>query len=123
MADVAWVKSARQLERERLRRRAGVRSALGAGLSTAGVLALAAVLVVRSPGWSRVQETFFSGAAFRASLPEVLEGFWLNVRIFLVAEPLILLLGLLVAVARSLRSAVLFPLRALATVYTDVFRG
>jgi polar amino acid transport system permease protein len=98
-------------------------SGLAATLSTACVLGVAAVLVLNSPGWPRVRETFFSAASFRESLPEVLEGFWLNVLIFLAAEPLILLLGLFVAVARSLRSAVLFPVRALAVAYTDVFRG
>jgi polar amino acid transport system permease protein len=41
----------------------------------------------------------------------------------LVAEPLILLLGLAVALARGTRSAVLFPVRVLAVLYTDLFRG
>jgi polar amino acid transport system permease protein len=45
------------------------------------------------------------------------------VRIFLIAEPLILILGLAVALARGLRSPVFLPLRVIATVYTDVFRG
>lgn len=78
---------------------------------------------VESPGWSRVRETFLSVEDFGAAFPAVLEGFWLNVRIFLVAEPLILLLGLLVAVIRGLTGPVFFPLRALAVAYVDIFRG
>ena len=51
------------------------------------------------------------------------EAFLLNVKIFLVAELLILPFALLIAVLRSLPGPVFFPLRALAVVYTDLFRG
>ncbi len=113
----------RQRARRRHRRRSAIRDALLAAGSTLLVAVGAALLVTRSPGWPRVQETFLSVADFRLSLPAVLDGFWLNVRIFLIAEPLILLLGLVVAVVRGLRAPVLFPLRALAVAYVDVFRG
>ena len=53
----------------------------------------------------------------------VLKGFWLNVRIFLIAEPIILVWGLILAIIRSTRSPVLFPLRAAAVTYVDIFRG
>jgi polar amino acid transport system permease protein len=53
----------------------------------------------------------------------VLQGLWLNIRVMLVCELCILALGLLVAVARTLRSPVAFPLRLLAAAYTDLFRG
>ena len=81
------------------------------------------LIVVRTPGWSAVQETFFSPEAFAESFPGLLEAFWLNVRIFLIAEPLILILGLTVALVRRLRSPIFLPLRIIATVYVDVFRG
>jgi polar amino acid transport system permease protein len=109
--------------RQRARRRAAVRSAGLASLSTLLVAALAVLLVTRSPGWPRVRETFGSWPDLRASFPDVLDGFWLNVRIFLVAEPLILALGLLVALLRGLHAPVLFPFRLLAVAYTDVLRG
>lgn len=79
--------------------------------------------VSRTPGWPVVQETFFNGEEFANTFPGLLEAFWLNVRIFLTAEPIILILGLLVALARTLRAPVLLPVRVIATVYTDVFRG
>ena len=41
----------------------------------------------------------------------------------MVAEPLILVVGVLVAVTRRTVSPWLTPLRALAVVYTDLFRG
>ena len=80
-------------------------------------------LVTRTPGWPVVQETFFNGPEFASTFPGLLKAFLLNVRIFITAEPLILILGLLVALARTLRAPVLLPIRVIATVYTDVFRG
>jgi polar amino acid transport system permease protein len=115
--------SERRRERDRLRRRAAVRSAVLASVSTVVLGGAAVLLVVRSPGWPRVRETFLSSPDFRAALPDVLAGFWLNVRMFLAAEVLVLALGLLVAVLRLGRAPVLFPLRLLAVGYTDLFRG
>ncbi|GAA4366663.1 amino acid ABC transporter permease [Actinomadura verrucosospora] len=119
----AWVKSERQRERERRRRRADVRSGSVAAASTVLCAAVVVVVVVGSPGWPRVHETFFNWGEFTGAFPDVLRGFWLNVRIFLIAEVAILVLGLLVALARGMRTPLLFPVRALAVAYTDVFRG
>ncbi|MGH9069238.1 MAG: amino acid ABC transporter permease [Acidimicrobiales bacterium] len=119
----AHVKSERQLARERVRRRAAMRSRLLASASTVVFVVVVGAIVVSSPGWERVRQTFFSPTNFAASFPSILGGFWLNVRIFLVAEPIILVLSLLIAVVRSLTAPVLFPLRALATLYVDIFRG
>ncbi|GGS73859.1 ABC transporter permease [Planobispora rosea] len=123
MSEVTWVKSERQLQRERLRRVRAVRSGTVATVSTIVFLGVLAAVVTNSPGWPRVQGAFFSPEAFAEAWPDVLDGFWTNVRIFLIAEPLILALGLLVALVRTLRAPVFFPLRALAVAYTDVFRG
>ena len=64
-----------------------------------------------------------TGTTRRRSFPDVARGFWLNVKLFLISEPLILVLGLAVALARSARSPWLAPLRVAAVVYTDLFRG
>jgi polar amino acid transport system permease protein len=118
-----WVKSERQVERERLRRQRSRRSSSIATASTILVIVLLFWVFTNSPGWPRVQETFFNSEQFVNALPEVLSGFLLNIKIFLIAEPLILIVGLLVALTRNLRAAVFFPLRALAVAYTDIFRG
>ena len=81
------------------------------------------VVVTRSPGWASFKAYFFDGAIYRDSFPEILDAFWLNVKLFCAAEVLILPAALLVAVLRSLRGPVFFPIRALAIVYTDLFRG
>src|SRR5215213_9194056 len=118
-----WSPSARQVERDAVRRRLRRRSATVATLTTVVVLGLLALVVTTSPGWPRVQETFFSWEDAKASFPEVIKAFGKNVLLFLIAEPLILVLGALVAVVRSTTTAALFPLRLLATFYTDLFRG
>ncbi|WP_310739359.1 amino acid ABC transporter permease [Microbispora sp. H10830] len=118
-----WVKSERQLRREAELRGRARRSTSVATASTIVVVVALVVVITTSPGWPRVQETFFSPEAFVKAIPDVLRGFLLNIQIFLIAEVFILVLGLLVALVRGLRSPVFFPLRALAVLYTDVFRG
>ncbi|HEX8498764.1 MAG TPA: amino acid ABC transporter permease [Actinomycetales bacterium] len=115
--------SALQADRLAYRRRQAGRSAvIGLG-STFAVLAVAAAAVVSSPGWPRVRASFFDLAVARDALPDVLVGLWLNVRLMLVCGVFIVVLGLLLAVLRTLRSPVLLPLRLLATAYVDLFRG
>jgi polar amino acid transport system permease protein len=80
-------------------------------------------LVTSSPGWEQFKAYFFNGDYYRESFPEILDAFWVNVKLFLVAEALILPFALVLAVLRSLPGPVFFPLRALAVVYTDLFRG
>lgn len=120
---MTWVKSERQIERERVRAQRSRRSVSVASASTIIVLVLVVWGVTSAPGWDRVQETFFNPEQFAKALPDVLSGFWLNIKIFLIAEPLILIVGLLVALARGLKGPIFFPLRALAVAYVDIFRG
>ncbi|NNE13291.1 MAG: amino acid ABC transporter permease [Ilumatobacter sp.] len=109
--------------REEHDRRARRRGNTIAAISTT-VVVLAIVLgVPRLDGWQRVRDTFFDSDTFRESFPEVAGAFWLDVRIFLVCAPLILVWGMAIALARSVRSPVLFPLRIAATLYVDIVRG
>jgi polar amino acid transport system permease protein len=78
---------------------------------------------VSSPGWPQVQDKFLNGRVFAESFPLIVGAFWVNVRLFLIAEALILVLALIVAVARSVPGPALFPVRLLATIYVDVFRA
>jgi polar amino acid transport system permease protein len=82
-----------------------------------------AFVVVSSPGWERVQAQFFDWENFAESAPDIVAKFWVNVRLFVIAELLILVLGLALAVMRSLPGPVLFPLRLLSTIYVDMFRA
>jgi polar amino acid transport system permease protein len=122
-AGSGWTPSARQVERQAVRRRLRLRSALVATVATVVAAGLLVVGITSSPGWPTFRETFLSWDDAVAALPTIWEGFGKNVLMFLVAEPLILVLGALVAVVRSTHAPALFPVRALAVVYTDVFRG
>ncbi len=99
------------------------RSVAIAVISTIVFIAMVAVVVVNSPGWDEVRQFFFNGERFRESFPKVAEAFLVNVKLFCLAEVLILVFGLLLAVLRSLPGPAFFPIRLLAIVYTDVFRG
>ncbi|HEY2052974.1 MAG TPA: amino acid ABC transporter permease [Solirubrobacterales bacterium] len=113
----------RRLERAAAKRRKARRGAAIAALSSVVVIGGLAALVLTSPGWPTVRETFFSWSEFRHSFPEVLSGFWLDVKIFMVVEAAVLVIALLIALIRVNASAALFPVRLLATVWVDVFRG
>jgi polar amino acid transport system permease protein len=104
-------------------RASGRRSTLIALASTIVFAAVVVLVVSNAPGWPEVKQQFFNGAVFRDSLEVIPEAFLVNVKIFLIAEALILPFALLIAVLRSLRGPVFFPLRALAVVYADLFRG
>jgi polar amino acid transport system permease protein len=99
------------------------RSVVIALVSTVVFFAVLILVIANSPGWPEVKSAFFDPAVFKDSFPEVLRAFWRNIKIFCVAEVFILAFALFIAVLRSLPGPVFFPIRALAIVYTDVFRG
>jgi polar amino acid transport system permease protein len=81
------------------------------------------VVVARSPGWPAFKAYFFDWGYYKDSFPEILDAFWVNVKLFCISEAIILPAALLLAVLRSLPGPVFFPIRALAIVYADLFRG
>ena len=101
----------------------GARGAVIALASTVVVFGLVAFAIINSAGWDDVRRAFFNGPIFRESFPEIARQFLVNIRIFLIAEALILVVALGIAVLRSLPGPVLFPFRTLAVLYTDLFRG
>ena len=115
--------ASRREVRAAARRRRGRRGTAISALSTVVVLGGLAAIVVTSPGWDSVRETFFSWEDFERSFPSVLDGFWLDIRLFVIVELAVLAMGLVVALARTSRNPALFPLRLLAAVYTDIMRG
>lgn len=113
----------RRAVRAAARRRRDRRGILIALVSTVVVIGGLATIVGTSPGWPDVRETFFSWEAFRTSFPDVLSGFWLDVKLFLIVEAIVLVLGLLIALGRTTQAPALFPVRMLLAVYTDLLRG
>jgi polar amino acid transport system permease protein len=113
----------RRAEREAAKRARARRNTLIAAVSSVVVIGGLAALVLTSPGWPTVKETFFSWSEFKNAFPEVLSGFWLDVKVFMVVEVVVLVVALAIALIRINRSPGLLPVRLLATVWVDLFRG
>lgn len=112
-----------ELDRRGFRHSQQIKSVITSIVST---IVLAAIIIVGlelSPGWSHVKETFFSPEYFVKSLPDVAKGLWLNVRVLVVAVIGVAMLSTLLALIRTSRTPILFPLRALVAIYTTVMRG
>jgi polar amino acid transport system permease protein len=101
----------------------GAKGVAIAVVSTVVVLTVVVLVVTRSAYWPEFRQAFFDRQIFLNSLPEILSKFRRNILYFCIAEVFVLALALLLAVMRSLRGSVFFPIRAMAIIYTDVFRG
>jgi polar amino acid transport system permease protein len=109
--------------RQEARRVRARRSIAVSAISTVVVIGGIATALLLSPGWHAIRTTFFSWHYFSTQFSPIIDSFWLDVRMFLIVEAVVLPLGLLIALVRTLNAPVLFPLRLAATVYVDVLRG
>lgn len=110
-------------EREQYRRNQGLKSIITSIVSTVVLAMLVAIGLRMSPGWAKVQFTFFNGKYFIQSLPQVLQGLLLNVQVLFFALIGVAILSTLIALVRTSRSAVMLPVRFIAATYTTVMRG
>ena len=107
----------------------GRRAVLISTASTIVFFTAIVVVVALSPGSDIVRERFFSWVHIKQAItgtdsaPSIVEAFGLNIKMFLIAEVLILVLALVIAVVRGVPGPVFFPFRAVAVAYTDLFRG
>lgn len=113
----------RRRERDRARKARARRGQAIAVTSSVVILGGLAALVLTSSGWPEVRGMFFSAESFRTNFPDILRGFWLDIKLFMVVEVIVLAFGLLIAVVRTTRNPALFPIRLLAAAYCDFFRG
>ncbi|MEY4105497.1 MAG: hypothetical protein RLZZ478_860, partial [Actinomycetota bacterium] len=118
-----WQPSDLEKLRRRARQRKTKKNALIAAVSSSVVLGTLAFVLVNSPGWVSLRDTFFKWAYGVEVLPKVILGFTTNITLTLVAGSSVAVLGLLLALVRTSRSPALTPFRFLATIYVDVFRG
>ena len=93
---------------------------LGFALAALVLLALLTFLLTND---AAVIHTFLSWEQISRSAGEIMKAFWLNLWIALVAEALILVWSLTVALVRLAPGRAMAPLRWLATAYVDVFRA
>jgi polar amino acid transport system permease protein len=96
---------------------------LVATISTIVVFGAMGFLIVTSPGWPRFQQSFLDSEIFNSSVPTIVPSIWKNIQLFVLAEILILILSLGIAVMRSLPGPAFFPFRLMAVIYVDFFRG
>ena len=109
--------------RQVFERRQKRRSLLIALASSLAVIGLLVALIPQTPGWYKVKRSFFNGPILDETFPALLRAFVKDIQIFLWCAPCILVLGMLLAICRNVRSPLLFPLRLFAAAYTDIFRG
>ncbi|MBE7187677.1 MAG: amino acid ABC transporter permease [Jatrophihabitans endophyticus] len=105
------------------RRRRTARSYGIALVASAIVLGAIVVVVGRSSGWPRFRDSFFDLSVGWRDLPDLLRALWVNLQIMAVAEVVVLVFAAILATLRTLRGPVFFPLRFVAALYTDIFRG
>ena len=89
----------------------------------ATVLVVAGMLIFVFANDGGVASTFFARSPIQKSFHDVIKGFWTNMWVAFIAEILVLILGLVVAIIRMLPGRAGAPLRLIAVVYADVFRG
>ncbi|MEY3568447.1 MAG: hypothetical protein RL587_887 [Actinomycetota bacterium] len=118
-----WSPSPREQERRQKRIEQARNRRLVAIVSSLVVLGSIAILIITSPGWQLVQETFFDRIYGQEVLPKVILGFVTNISLTVIAGFFIAVFSLTLALVRSSRSPALTPFRFLATAYVDIFRG
>lgn len=91
--------------------------------STLAFAAIAWVAVFNTPGWAAVQESFFNPQVAVEAFPRIWDGFLLNLQVLAISVVTVGLSALLIALLRTLRGPVFFPVRVVAAAYTDLFRG
>ena len=115
--------SALELERRAFRRGRQRRSVLVAIASSLVFAAIVWASVINTPGWASVQQAFFDPQIALQSLPKIWDGFLINLQVLGLSLVTVSAVALLIAVLRTARGPVFFPLRVLAAAYTDLFRG
>ena len=118
-----WTPSPREVERQVARTAINRKKILIATTSSILVLGALASLIVTSPGWQVVKETFFDWSYGSEVLGAISKGLIVNVRLTIIAAILIGIFAMVLALLRTSRSAALTPFRFLATAYVDIFRG
>lgn len=103
-------------------RAAAMPTAIGA-LSVVVVFGLIGWIVTSAEQWPRIKLQFFNVDAMIAAFPRVLQGFWINIQVWLTVLVCILIWALLLAVVRSLRAPWFAPFRLMVVIYIDIFRG
>ncbi|MDA9288678.1 amino acid ABC transporter permease [Amylibacter sp.] len=116
-------KAAGMTRREHYEHQQRRRSLIIAAISTIFVVVAVIIFVPMTPGWEKVQKSFFNATVLAKTFPKLLDAFKVNIMIFAWSAPAIAVLGLMIALARDAKAPALFPLRIFGAAFTDIFRG
>lgn len=119
----AWQPSEIESSRRALRAERNRKNRWVAALSSLLVLGTLFIVVILSPGFRTLRDTFFDWAYGVEVLPKVILGFTTNIFLTIIASILVGAIALAIALIRTSRSPALAPIRFLATAYVDVFRS
>lgn len=92
------------------------------GFAAAAII-VAGILLMAMANDAGIARTFFTSESWKLSFPEMIAAFWTNIWVAVVAQVLVLIFGLLLAIMRMLPGRAGAPLRFIAIVYCDVFRA
>jgi polar amino acid transport system permease protein len=118
-----FVLSEKEQWRRSYRRGQRRRSAVVAVISTVVFAVLVVVGVTNAPGWPDARQSFLDGHVFTKYFGTVFRGFLIDMKIFVIAEPLVLVVALAIALMRTSSSPVMAPARVASALYVDIFRG
>lgn len=118
-----WKPSQIEIERQIAREAKNSKNRSIAAISSFLVLGALGLIVVLSPGFKTLRDTFFAWAYGVEVLPKVLLGFTTNIFLTIIASILVGTIALSLALIRTSRSPALAPIRFLATAYVDIFRS
>ena len=116
-------KAAGMTRREHYEQQQRRKSLIIAAISTIFVIVAIIIFVPMTPGWEKVQKSFFNATVLAKTFPKLLDAFKVNIMIFAWSAPAIAVLGLMIALARDAKAPALFPLRIFGAAFTDIFRG
>jgi polar amino acid transport system permease protein len=116
-------KAAGMTRREHYEQQQRLKSLIIAAISTIFVVVAVIIFVPMTPGWEKVQKSFFNATVLAKTFPKLLDAFKVNIMIFAWSAPAIAVLGLMIALARDAKAPALFPLRIFGAAFTDIFRG
>ncbi|MDR0788693.1 MAG: amino acid ABC transporter permease [Bifidobacteriaceae bacterium] len=112
-----------ELERRSYRKKQVIKSTLISIISLIVLVVVIIILLKTSAGWETVKKSFFNQEYFLSSLPVVFKGLLINIKILCIVLVGVIILAPTLAIIRTSKAPVLFPLRIFALVFTTIMRG
>ena len=119
----SWTPSELEVQRRLIRKSQNKKRIFIASISSILVIGTIVLFFINSPGWKLFTKTYFDFNYGFEILPFVIKGLITNIQLTVVCAISISIFAMLLALARTSKSAALTPFRILATIYVDVFRG